>query len=255
MSFTLNDFSLEGKVALVTGGSRGIGRAIAVGLANFGADIALASRKLPDLEDAAAEIRGTGRRCLAVQAHVGRVDEINNLVSRVAEEFGRIDILVNNAATNPTVDSALDYTERAWDSVMNLNLKGLFFVSQAVARVMVGKGGGSIINIASIEGITPGPLPVYGISKAGVIHTTKVMAKDWAKYNIRVNCIAPGLTKTKFSEFLWSTPEILEHALQGTPMARIAEPDEMVGAAVYLASNASSYVTGQILAIDGGFTI
>lgn len=255
MSFTLKDFSLEGKVALVTGGSRGIGRAIAVGLANSGADIALASRKLPDLEDAAAEIRGAGRKCLAVQAHAGRVDEINNLVTRVAEEFGRIDILVNNAATNPTVDTALDYTERAWDSVMNLNLKGLFFLSQAVAKVMVAKGGGSIVNIASVEGITPGPLPVYGISKAGVIHTTKVMAKDWAKYNIRVNCIAPGLTKTKFSEFLWSTPEILEHALKETPMARIAEPDEMVGAAIYLASNASSYVTGQILAIDGGITI
>lgn len=256
MAFTFKDFSLEGKVALVTGGSRGIGKAIAVGLANFGADIALASRKLPDLEEAAAEIRGTGRKALAVQAHVGRLDEINNLVSRVADEYGHIDILVNNAATNPTVDSALDYTERAWDSVMNLNLKGLFFLSQAVARVMIDKNtGGSIINIASIEGITPGPLPVYGISKAGVIHTTKVMAREWAKFNIRVNCIAPGLTKTRFSEFLWSTPEILTQATARAAMGRIADPDEMVGAAIYFASSASSYVTGQVLAIDGGTTI
>src|SRR4030042_1570456 len=136
------DFSLKGKVALITGASRGIGQAAAIGLAQAGADIAIASRKLPDLEKVAAEIRTTGRKCLPVAAHAGRVEEINNLVKKVLEEFGKIDVLVNNAATNPTMASAIDVDDRAWDSIMNLNLKGLFFLSQAVARVMKEKGGG-----------------------------------------------------------------------------------------------------------------
>ncbi|HIE17250.1 MAG TPA: glucose 1-dehydrogenase [Dehalococcoidia bacterium] len=255
MGFSPEDFSLQGKVAVVTGGSRGIGKAIAVGLAQCGADVALASRKLPDLEQVAAEIQGIGRKSLAVAAHVGRVEEIRNLVSTVEREFGRIDILVNNAGTNPTMDQAIDIEERAWDSIMNLNLKGLFFLSQAVARIMREKGGGNIINVASTAGITPDILPVYSISKAGVIMATKVMAQQWAQYNIRVNCIAPGLTKTRFSEALWGNPDILQGAILGTPMKRIAEPDEMVGAVIYFASSASSFVTGQVLAIDGGATI
>lgn len=249
------DFSLQGKVAVVTGGSRGIGQAIALGIARAGADVVVASRKLPDLEKVAEEIKGLGRKSLAVAAHVGRVEEIDNLVSKVKEEFGRIDILVNNAATNPAMDSALDVSERAWDSIMNLNLKGLFFLSQAVARVMKEQGGGRIVNIASVAGITPDILPVYSISKAGVIMATKVMASEWAKYNIRVNTVAPGMTRTGFSEALWSNPDILQGAMFRTPMGRIAEPEEMVGAVIYLASDASSYVTGQVIAVDGGTTI
>jgi dehydrogenase/reductase SDR family protein 4 len=255
MNFSLDDFSLKGKVALVTGGSHGIGKAIAVGLAKAGADVALASRKLPDLEEVAKEIKGAGRKSLAVATHVGRLEEINNLVAKVKEEFGRIDILVNNAGTNPTMDQAMEIEERAWDSIMNLNLKGLFFLSQAAARLMKEQGGGDIINVASIEGITPGILPVYAISKAGVIMATKVMAQQWAKYNIRVNAIAPGLTKTRFSQALWDNPDILQFAMMKTPMGRIAEPEEMVGAVVFLVSDASGYVTGQVLAIDGGATI
>jgi dehydrogenase/reductase SDR family protein 4 len=255
MNFSPDDFSLKGKVALVTGGSRGIGKAIAVGLAKAGADVALVSRKLPDLEEVAKEIKGLGRKSLAVAAHIGRLEEINNLVSRVKDEFGRIDILVNNAGTNPTMDQAIDIGERAWDSIMNLNLKGLFFLSQAVAMLMKEQGGGKIVNVASIEGITPGILPVYAISKAGVIMATKVMAQQWAKYGIRVNAIAPGLTKTRFSEALWSNPDILSVAMMMTPMARVAEPEEMVGAVIFLASDASGYVTGQVLAVDGGATI
>ena len=255
MNFSLDEFSLKGKVALVTGGSRGIGKAIAIGLANAGADVALASRKLPDLEEVAKEIKKTGRKSLAVAAHVAKLEEINNLVSKVKGEFGRIDILVNNAATNPTMDQAIDVEERAWDSIMNLNLKGLFFLSQAVARVMREQGGGKIINVASVAGITPDVLPIYSISKAGVIMATKVMAQQWAQYNIRVNAIAPGLTKTRFSEALWSNQDILQGALLGTPLRRVAEPEEMVGAVIFLASDASSYVTGQILAIDGGAVI
>lgn len=249
------DFSLEGKVALVTGGSRGIGRSSALGLAQAGAEVVVASRKLPDLEKVAEEIRRLGRRSLAVAAHIARMEQINNLVSKVKGEFEKIDILVNNAATNPVMDPALDIEERAWDTVMNLNLKGLFFLSQAVAKVMKEQGGGKIINVSSVEGITPGILPVYSISKAGVIMATKVMAREWSKYNIRVNAIAPGLTKTRFSEALWNNSEILQDAIGKTPMGRIAQPEEMVGAVIYLASDISSYVTGQVIAVDGGLTI
>jgi dehydrogenase/reductase SDR family protein 4 len=249
------DFSLKNKVALITGASRGIGEAAAIGLAQAGADLAIASRKLPDLERVAAEVRKAGRKCLPIAAHVGRVEEVNNLVKKVVDEFGKIDILVNNAATNPTMAQALDVDERAWDSIMNLNLKGLFFLSQAVARVMKEKGGGKIINVSSIAGISPDLLPVYSISKAAVIMATKVMAMQWAQYKIRANCIAPGLTKTKFSEALWNNPDILKHAMALTPMARVGEPEEMVGAILFLASEASSYVTGQVIAVDGGKTI
>jgi dehydrogenase/reductase SDR family protein 4 len=249
------DFSLNGKVALITGASRGIGQAAAIGMAQAGADIAIASRKLPDLEKVAEEVRKTGRKCLPVAAHVARMEEINNLVERVTDEFGKIDILVNNAATNPTMAQALDVDERGWDAIMNLNLKGLFFLSQAVARIMKERGGGKIVNVASIAGISPDLLPVYSISKAGVIMATKVMAQQWAPYHIRANAVAPGLTKTRFSEALWNNPDILNIAMSRTPMARVAEPEEMVGAVIYLASDASSYVTGQVIAVDGGTTI
>jgi dehydrogenase/reductase SDR family member 4 len=249
------EYPLKNKVALITGACRGIGHAAAIGLAEAGADLAIDCRKLPDLEKVAGEIKKIGRKCQAVAAHVGKSEEITALVKQVVDEFGRIDILVNNAATNPTMSSALDIDERAWDSIMNLNLKGLFFLSQAVARVMKEKGGGKIINVASIAGITPDILPVYSISKAGVIMATKVMAQQWAQYNIRVNAVAPGLTKTRFSEALWKNDEILRLAMSRTPMARPAEPEEMVGAIVYLASDASSYVTGQVIAVDGGVTI
>jgi dehydrogenase/reductase SDR family protein 4 len=255
MSFSLEEFSLKGKVALVTGGSRGIGKEIAIGLAKAGADVALASRKLPDLEEVAKEVKSTGRKSLAIAAHIGKIEEINNLVNKVKEEFGKIDILVNNAATNPTMDQAIDVEERAWDSIMNLNMKGLFFLSQAVARLMKEQGGGKIINVASVAGISPDVLPIYSISKAGVIMATKVMAQQWAQYNIRVNAIAPGLTKTRFSEALWGNQDILQGAMLGIPLRRVAEPEEMVGAVIFLASDASSYVTGQVLAVDGGAMI
>jgi dehydrogenase/reductase SDR family protein 4 len=249
------DFSLQGKIALITGASRGIGRVLALGMAQAGADVAIASRKLPDLEKVAEEIRKTGRKCMAVPAHVGRIEEINNLVKRVVDEFGKIDILVNNAATNPTMAPAIEIDDRAWDSIMNLNLKGLFFLSQAVAKVMKEKGGGKIINIASIAGISPDILPIYSISKAGVIMATKVMAQQWAQYNIRANVVAPGMTKTGFSQPLWGNPDILKAVTERNPMKRIADPEEMLGAVIYLASDASSYVTGQVLAVDGGSTI
>lgn len=249
------DISFENKIVLVTGGSRGIGKAIAMGFARSGADVVIASRKMADLEKTAEEIRKAGRKCLPVAAHIGRPEDIKTLVEKVVAEFGTIDILINNAATNPSMAPAIDIDERAWDSIMNLNLKGLFFLSQAAARIMKEKGGGKIINVASVAGITPDILPVYSISKAGVIMATKVMAQQWAIYNIRVNAIAPSLTKTKFSEPLWSNQDILNIAMSRTPLGRPAEPEDMVGAVLYLASDASSYITGQVLAVDGGITI
>ncbi|HPD56539.1 MAG TPA: glucose 1-dehydrogenase [Smithellaceae bacterium] len=249
------DLLLKDKVVLITGASRGIGYAAALGFAKEGANLAIASRKLPDLEKAAAEIKALGRKCLPVATHVGKIEDIQNLVQKVMEEYGRIDILVNNAATNPSMASAMDIDDRAWDAIMNLNLKGLFFLSQAVAKIMKEKGGGKIINIASIAGITPDILPVYSISKAGVIMATKVMAQQWAPFKIRVNTVAPGLTKTKFSQPLWGNPDILNIAMSRTPLGRPAEPEEMVGAILFLASDASSYITGQVIPVDGGVTI
>lgn len=251
------DFSLEGKVALVTGGSRGIGEATALGFARAGANVVVASRKLEDLEKVAEKIRGLGRKALAVEAHIARMDQLQPLVDRVVKEFGRIDILVNNAGTNPSLSSTLEMTERLWDSVMNLNLKGLFFLSQAVAKVMKEQGGGNIINIASIDGIKPALTPevghVYCISKAGVVMATKVMAVDLAPYNIRVNGIAPGLIGTKLSLSGFDVIERREKMiLDRTPMGRIGEPDELVGTMIYLASDASSFMTGETIVVSGG---
>ena len=249
------DFSLEGKTALITGGSRGIGRATALGFARAGADIAIASRKLPELEKVATEIRESGRRALPVAANVGRMEDINDLVTRVKEEFGRIDILVNNAGANPTMDSVLEVSERTWDVIMNVNLKGLFFLSQAVAKVMKEQGGGCIINVTTAAGIRPHVVPVYSISKAAIIMATKVMALEWAKYGIRVNAVAPGLVRTRFSQALWGDQQILDQLLSRVAMQRFAEPEEIVGTMLYLASDASKFMTGATVSVDGGETI
>ena len=248
------DFSLKGKVALVTGGSRGIGRATALGFARAGADVVVASRKLPDLEEVAGEVRKLGRKCLPVAAHVGRMDEIKSLVAKVKEEFGRIDILVNNAGTSPSMATVLDADERLWDSIMSLNLKGLYFLTQAVARVMKEHGGGRIINVASVDAFRPEPkIGIYAISKAAVIMATKVMAVELAEYNIRVNVVAPGNVHTRLgdSRFL-AIPGYEEELIRRTPMKRVADPEEIVGAMVYLASEASSFVTGTTVVVDGG---
>lgn len=250
----LSRFSLSGKVALVTGGSRGIGKATAVGFAEAGADVVVTSRKLSDLEKVADEIKMLGRRALAVSAHVGRIEQISDVVNKVATEFGKIDILVNNAGTSPVYASVLDVEERAWDVIMNLNLKGLFFLSRAVARVMKEQGGGTIINVASMDGFRPEPnIGIYAISKAGVIMATKVMALELARYDIRVNAIAPGNVSTRLGDSRWDVaPGYQEEMLRRTPMARIAEPSEMVCTMIYLASNASSYTTGDTITVDGG---
>lgn len=249
----LDKFRLDGKVALITGASRGIGRAIALGLAEAGADVVLASRKLPDLEAVAQEISQRGRKALAVPANVRHLPEIDNLVKKAADELHHIDILVNNAGTNPVFGSVFNIDEKAWDVTIGLNLKGYFFLSQAVGKVMRDKGGGSIINISSEDGIRPGlGVGVYSISKAGVIMLTQVLAQEWGQYNIRANAIAPGVVKTRFSEALWKNPVTRGAAEDSTALGRIAEPEEIVSAALFLASDASSYMTGQTIVLDGG---
>ena len=251
----LPNFSLEGKVALVTGGSRGIGRAIALTFADAGAKVVVSSRKLPDLEKVAEEVKAAGGKCLPVASHIAKLEESKNLVERVKAEFGRIDILVNNAGTNPVQAPILDIEEWAWDVIMNVNLKGGFFLSQLVARVMKEQGEGRIINIASFAGIRPQAKDmtgVYAVSKAAIISLTKVMAQEWGQYNIRVNAIAPGVVKTRFSEVFWKEAAVGEITASRTALGRLCEPEEITGTALYLASDASSYVTGETILVDGG---
>ena len=250
----LKKWEIKGQVALVTGGSRGIGKAIALGLAEAGADIVVASRKLPELENVAQEIQKLGRRSLAVSANTGHSQDIANLVQRVLAEFGRIDILVNNAGTNPVLGPVLDEDERAWDLTFNVNVKGYFLLAQAVCRIMKEHGGGRIINISSHAGVTPHPdIGIYSVSKAAIIMLTKVLAKEWGQYNIRVNSIAPGVIQTRFSTALWETPIYRKRTDDNTALHRIGQPEEIVGAALFLASEASSYITGETIMVDGGF--
>jgi NAD(P)-dependent dehydrogenase (short-subunit alcohol dehydrogenase family) len=250
---SMGKFLLSGKVALVTGGGKGIGRAIALGLAEAGADIVLASRKLPDLEAVAQEISRLGKRALPVVANLRRTSEIDALVQKAVGEFGHIDILVNNSATNLGYGSVFDIDEKFWDVVMELNLKACFFLSLSVARMMRERGGGAIINVASQGGIRPSlGLGAYSISKAGLIMLTQVLAQEWGQYKIRVNTIAPGTVRTKFSEVRWKNPEVSKLLVKDLALRRFGEPDEMANAAIFLASDASSYMTGQTIALDGG---
>lgn len=246
------DFSLKGKVALVTGGSRGIGRAIALAFAEAGAKVAISARKLPDLEAVAQEIKTMGKECLPVASHVAKVEECKALVEQVKQKFGKIDILVNNAGTNPYPGPIMDAEEWAWDTTMNVNLKGPFILSQLVARMMKEQGGGCIINMSSVAGLRPGGLPIYSVSKAGLIMLTETMAREFGKYNIRVNAIAPGVVMTRLSEMLWKDPKATEEAIKRNTIARLGVPEDIAAAALYLASDAAGYVTGVTLSVDGG---
>jgi dehydrogenase/reductase SDR family member 4 len=246
--------TLAGKVALVTGGSRGIGRAIALQLADAGADVIVSSRKLPDLEKVAEEIKGRGRKSLAVSAHNAKMEDLQNLMAKVKSEFGRLDILVNNAVANPVMADVLHMEEAPFDLIMSANIKGYYFLSQAAARMMVEQGsGGAIVNIASVGGyfVTIGLGP-YCISKAAIIMMTKCLAAELGPHKIRVNCIAPGIVKTKFSQALWSNEKMMAELMKKMPLQKISEPEEIARTALYLASEASSFMTGSTLIIDGG---
>jgi NAD(P)-dependent dehydrogenase (short-subunit alcohol dehydrogenase family) len=249
--------SLEGKKALVTGGSRGIGKAIALQLADAGADVAISGRKMEGLEDTAAAITAMGRTALPVTAHNRKPEEIEAMVATVADEFGRIDILVNNAATNPLMAPLIDIEDRAWDVIIDTNLKGYFLVSRAVARVMVEHGdGGAILNMSSVGGVSPDRgLGVYCISKAGINMLTKALAVELGEYDIRVNAIAPGVVKTDFSKALWTNEPLMKQEMAHTPLQRISDPDEVARLALNLVSDGASYVTGQIIVMDGGGSV
>jgi NAD(P)-dependent dehydrogenase (short-subunit alcohol dehydrogenase family) len=250
------NFSLKDKVAVVTGASRGIGRAIALAFAQAGANVAVCSRTLPDLEKVAEEIRGLGRNPLAVLTDVTSKSSIDDFVNKVVQEFGVIDILINNAARLPIAAPLLDLREDGWDKMMNAYLKGYYLCSQAMGRVMKSRKKGSIINIATTLAFRALPENgAYCVAKAGVIMLTKVLAVEVAKYNIRANAIAPGLTKTKFSEKVWSNPGIIRVKEKVVPLGRIAEPSDMMGAALFLASDASGYITGQTICVDGGESV
>jgi NAD(P)-dependent dehydrogenase (short-subunit alcohol dehydrogenase family) len=247
------DFDLTGKVALITGASRGIGQVIAAAFAASGAQVVLSSRKQEALDQVAQQIKAAGGSVLPVAAHTGSVEEIMNVVEKATAEFGGIDIVVNNAATNPHFGPILTSEESHWEKILDVNVRGYFRVVKACAESMRSRGGGKVINVASVAGFEPGAMMgIYSVSKAAVIMLTKVLAAEMAQDNIQVNAIAPGFIKTKFSSVLWQTPHIHDAVIKSVPQARMAEPEELTGIALYLASNASSYTTGAVFVVDGG---
>lgn len=252
----LEKFRLDGKIALITGASRGIGEVIATGFAEAGAKVILSSRKLEALDEVAHRIAKAGGEAYPVAAHAGKLIDLESLIQRSIARYGTLDILVNNAGTNPVFGPAIDCDESAWEKIMSVNLKGAFFLSKLAVPHMEKRGGGVIINMASVAGFSPMVgLGVYSVSKAGLIMLTKVLAAELAQKNIRVNAIAPGVIQTRFSEALWKDDKIGEEINRQVPMARFGAPEEIVGAALYLASDASSFTTGEILSVDGGGAI
>ncbi len=249
-------FPLPGKVAMVTGGRRGIGKAIALALAEAGADIAICDRVIDDgeLEAVADEVKQLGRRSLAVGADITNKAEVASFVQKVTSQFGAIDILVNNAAMNIRAP-LLELREDGWDKVISTDLKGYYLCSQAVGQRMVEQKGGSIINMASTAAIKAAPeMGAYCIAKAGVVMLTRVLALELAQYHIRVNAIAPSMVKTKFSQPLWSDPGTLKQIESEIPLGRLAEPSDIVGSVLFLASDASAYITGHTIIVDGGLS-
>ena len=246
-------FSLHGKVAIITGASRGIGEAIARSFAEAGAAVVLASRKQDGLDAVAAEIRSAGGQALALAAHTGDEAAVRHLVESAEADFGGVDILVKNAATNPHFGSLLSAEDSHWDKTFDVNVKGYMRTVRACVPVMRQRGGGKIINMASIAGITPQPgMGVYCASKAAVLMLTQVLAVELAPDNIQVNAIAPGFVKTRFSAAIWDDPVLNAATLRTIPQRRMAEPHEIAGIALYLAAPASSFTTGATILVDGG---
>jgi NAD(P)-dependent dehydrogenase (short-subunit alcohol dehydrogenase family) len=246
---SLNQFKLKGKTAIVTGAGRGIGKAIALSLADAGANVTVAARTLSEIEQTAQEIEKIGEKALAVSTDVRIYDQVQELVKKTIETFGRLDILINNAGGMFTM-SLLEMSERSWDAMIRENLKPVFLCSQAAAKEMLGLGKGTIVNIASIVGIHAQILnAAYAASKAAIINLTKTMSEDWAKYHIRVNAIAPGYIETSRLGPIYGDQKV---RISDIPLGRTGKPEDIAGAAIYLASDASDYVTGQTIVIDGG---
>lgn len=251
---TSNTFDLAGKIAIVTGASRGIGAEIAKLLATHGAHVIVSSRKQADCESVVDEIVGLGGKAEAVACHIGEMEQIEALYAHVEKTHGRLHILVNNAATNPYFGHIIDTDPSVFQKTVDVNIRGYFYMSTHGARLMAKNGGGSIINVASVNGVVPGfQQGIYSITKAAVISMTKAFAVECAEQGVRCNALLPGLTDTKFASVLVNTPAILKQALAHVPMRRVAQPSEMAGAVLYLASDAASYTTGSVLNVDGGY--
>jgi len=249
-------FDLKGKIALVTGASRGIGEAIAKTLAAQGAYVIVSSRKADACATVVAAIQAAGGQAEARACHIGDMEQIDALFADITATHGRLDILVNNAATNPHFGHITETDVGAFQKTVDVNIRGYFFMCSAGAKLMAKHGGGSIINVASVNGVIPGPMQgIYSITKAAVIAMTKSFAQECASMHVRVNALLPGATDTKFASALFHNPVILEQALTRIPMRRVAQPDEMAGTVLYLASNASSYTTGACINVDGGYLV
>ncbi len=247
-------FDLDGKIAFVSGASRGIGEAIAKLLAQQGAHVIVSSRKIEGCQAVADAITAVGGKATAVACHIGELEQIQAVFAQIRDQFGRLDILVNNAATNPQFCHILDTDVSAFQKTVDVNIRGYFFMSVEAGKLMREHGGGSIINVASINGVTPGNFQgIYSVTKAAVINMTKAFAKECAPQGIRCNALLPGLTDTKFASALVKNDSIREEALRHIPLKRVADPSEMAGAVLYLASDASSYTTGLSLNVDGGY--
>jgi NAD(P)-dependent dehydrogenase (short-subunit alcohol dehydrogenase family) len=249
-------FRLDGKVAAVTGASRGIGQAIAQTLAEYGAEVVLVSRKIEALNAVAQEITAAGGKAFPIACHMGDLGAVKQLCSSIKEKYGRLDILINNAAANPYFGEMETVDEAAWDKTLDVNLKGPFFLIQGAIPLLKAAGGGAIVNVASINGVRPRQFQgVYSITKGAVITMTQAYAKELAQHKIRVNAILPGLTDTRFASALFKNKSIHDMIIAQIPMRRHAEPSEMAGAVLYLVSDASSFTTGACIACDGGFLI
>ena len=249
-------FDLTGKVALITGASKGIGKAIAIAIGQSGGRVVISSRKQEDLDGVADEMRSEGIEVYPIAGNVGDAVSMKNLVKETISKYEGVDILVNNAAVNPIFGPVLNTDNAAFDKIMQVNLKGPFELAKLVHSSMVARGSGSIINISSIGGLSPeAMLGIYSVSKAAIISLTKVMAKEWGPDGIRTNVICPGLIKTKFSEALWSNEKILHSVMRQQPLAMLAEPDDIAGLALLLASDAGVFCNGGVYTADGGYTI
>jgi NAD(P)-dependent dehydrogenase (short-subunit alcohol dehydrogenase family) len=251
-----NIFDLTGKIALVTGASRGIGEAIAKLLAEQGAHVIVSSRKLDGCQAVADQITAEGGSAEALACHVGSMEQIEEAFATIKSKFGKLDILVNNAATNPYFGHILDTDLGAYTKTVDVNIRGYFFMSVEAGKLMRDNGGGSIVNTASINALQPGAMQgIYSISKAAVVNMTKSFAKECGGLGIRVNALLPGFTKTKFAGALFSDDAIYQSAVEQIPMKRHAEPSEMAGTVLYLVSDASSYTNGECIVVDGGMTL
>jgi len=251
-----NRFNLEGKVAIVTGSSKGIGEAIARGLAEFGAKVVVSSRKQEAVDAVAESFRTDGLEAQGIACHVGEEEQLKALVEGTVAKYGGVDILVNNAATNPFFGPLTKVDGTTFDKIMQTNVKSCHLLGNLVHPIMKSRGGGSIINIASVGGIkAPERIAIYGVSKAALIMLTQTQAKEWGPAGIRVNAMCPGLIKTKLSAALWQNEKMLNAVERSFPSGRIGEPDEMAGMAVFLASGASTYCTGGVYTADGGLLL